>query len=332
MAKSIEAVAADLVRETASWDSIDIRVTTEQHLLIPIGKNEPKTSHADEQFIETFVGQKYYKKTDGEPGHQHIVFLGYSESKQSASVIFKGSSHDGLQNSITLTKTFMDEQLTGHVMRPEPLRFLYVGLIPLREAVLKAERIGSDRVADRACELFLFKAVPGGSVTQDLLYHLDGATSMPLKVEAFANQSRFQAAKPSWIWEAMTLDNVQGYHISVKSRYTGFIVSEDAASTAQLVNDYSVESIRFNDKYPASTFWPKMDKGVFINDLIVGKSYYNTPDKKAPHEVGIDAVSASADPIVAGEPSDATPWASAAGVALGASLLLLGAYLWLKRT
>jgi hypothetical protein len=328
--KSIDAVTLDLARETASWDSIDVIVATDQRLLVAIGKNPPRVSHGSEHFIETADGQKYYIKSDGEPEHPRSVLLGYSDGKRCASVVFKDPPHQDEHRSITLTSTFMDEQLTGYVMRPEPLRFWYVGVIPLREAVLKAERIGSSRVAGRSCDGFLFSAVPGGNTSQDLVYQLDDATSMPLKVEAFSNQSRYKAGKPSWSWEAITLDVVQGYHVSLNSRYTGFIVKDDVASTTQLTEDYKVESITFNEKHPASAFWPTLQNGVFVNDLIAKKYYYNTPDKKAPVDTVAKTASPVVDPIGAAQPSDSTPWISG-GVMLGVLLLVSAACMWIRR-
>ena len=330
MGKSIEAVVLDLVRETASWESIDAHIVVDQHLLVPVGKSQPGRSHGSEHFVETMDGQKYYIKSNEVPGHEHVVLLGYSDGKRCASVTTRNASGQRGQKSITLTKTFMDEQLTGYVMRPEPLRFWYVGLIPLREAVLKAERIGVGHVAGRACDIFLFSAVPGQNGSQDLVYHLDEATSMPLKAEAFANQARLKAGKPSWVWEAITLDEVQGYHVPLNSRYTGFVIREDAGSTAQLTERYTIEAIMFNEPHQASAFWPEFEKGVFVNDLIAKKYYYNTPDKKVPRDEGTRAVSAAVDPIAAAEPTDLTPWIAGAGVVLGASFLLTGIYMWIK--
>ena len=257
------------------------------------------------------------------------MWLGYSDGTRCAYVEFKRAPLRDKQQSITITKTFMDEQISGYVMRPEPIRFHYVGLIPLHEAITKAKNIGSDRVAGRECDIFLFSDVPGNPSRQDLVYHLDASTSLPLKVEAFANRERRESANPSWVWEAGTLDLVQGFHVSLNSRYTSYFVKDGAASTKQLVNEYKIDSLTFNKAHAASTFWPSYDKGVSINDLIARTSYYNTPNKKAPVELA-SSVSATAQPIVADQPRDVTGWIAGGGVTIGGMLLIVGAFLWMR--
>jgi hypothetical protein len=330
MSKHIDLIAADLLRETASWDSIDVGVTVTQTVFLQIGKNPPQTSVSKERFIETFAGQRYYKRIVPRSHGEEVAWLGYRDGTRCAYVEFKKWPHQGEQHSITITKTFMDEQVTGYVMRPEPLRFNYVGLVPLHEAILKAPRSGSDRVAGRECDVFLLSGVPGRSGHQELVYHLDAATSIPLKVEAFANQDRFKSATPSWVWEATTVDDVQGFHIALNSRYTGFVASEEASSVKSLSEEYKIDEATFNSKHEASSFWPAYDKGTRINDLIAHKNYFNTLDKKAPPaEAG--QLSRTEHPIVADEPGDLTPWISGAGFSLGATLLVAGTILWMRR-
>jgi len=330
MSKPIELVIADLLRETGSWDSIDAHINITQTLFIAIGDNPPKTSVGEEHYIETFRGQKFYRTTENQSGTEVVGLLGYSDGVRCASVEFKRPPEQDQQHSITVTKTFMNEQLTGYVMRPDPLRWHFVGLIPLHEAIVKASQIGTDRVAGRGCDVFLFSAVPGQRGTQDLVYHLDRATSLPLKVEAFANQDRLKSAEPSWIWEAASLDEVQGFHVALSSRYTSFVLTEAASPTKQLTNEYKIDALKFNKSYDASTFWPLYDKGVSINDLIARKHYYNTPDKKAPPDVTAKTATAAGVPIVATEPPDYTPWIAGGGLMVGAILLLLGAGLWMR--
>jgi hypothetical protein len=330
MAKPIDQIVMELTRES-SWDSIAVQVRAEQTRFVAIGKNAPGAGFvSSERFMETADGERFYEKTDS-GRDARVIVLSYSDGKRCAAVERKRAPYQEEQNSITLTKTFANEQVTGYVMRPEPLRFAFVGLIPIREAVREAERIGDGIVAGRDTAIFLFSGVPSPNVTQDLVYHLDAATSVPLKVEAYANRLRFEAGKPSWVWEAIALDDVQGYHLCLKSRYTYFVVKDDSASIRQLSEDYTIESCKFNDTYPASTFWPAYDKGVFINDLIAQKSYYNTPDKKAPVDATVKTPSVVADRIVVTDSTDLTPWVSGAGLALGSSFLVVGAYLWLKR-
>jgi hypothetical protein len=216
-------------------------------------------------------------------------------------------------------------------MSPEPIRFHYVGLIPLYEAIPGAERTGRSRVADRDCNVFLFRAVPGARSSQDLVYHLDDQTSVPLKVAAFANEARRRADKPSWTWEALTLDEVQGFHVPLKSKYRSFIVSDESPSREKRITDYTIDSVRFNQSFPASTFWPTPEEGVFINDLIEKTSYYNTPDKEAPKS---EAAKAKATAFVERPAASPVPASGASYVGAGvvlATALLAAAIVWKVR-
>jgi hypothetical protein len=226
----------------------------------------------------------------------------------------------------------MREESGGYVMRPEPIRFHYVGLTPLYEAIPGAERIGRSRVADRDCNVFLFRAVPGARSSQDLVYHLDDQTSVPLKVEAFANEARRRADKPSWAWEALTLDEVQGFHVPFKSKRRGYIVSDESPSREKSITDYAIDSVRFNQSFPTSTFWPTPEEGVVINDLIEKTLYDDTPGKEAPTS---EAPKAKATAVVERPAASPAPTSGAsyvgAGVGLATAVLAVAIFWKVRR-
>jgi hypothetical protein len=327
MEKTIDTIAVQIARETHAADSIEISITLRQELLVVIGSKPPRTKVIRENFIATARGQKFYRRSIESGGSEQTIWAGYSDGNRCASVEYSRPPHEKEQKTITITKTFMDEQLTGYTTRPEPIRFHYVGLIPLYEAITTAERAGRSLTAGRASNVFIFRAVPGTKSTQDLVYHLDDQTSVPIKVEAFANESRRVADKPSWVWEALTLDEVQGFHVPLRSRYKSFIVRDTSASQEKMIEDYTINTVQFNENHPASKFWPVQDNGVFINDLIAKKFYYNTPDKKAPPSEPIATVGQL---LVAEQPTDMTPYFSGAGVAL-ATVALAAAVYWKVR-
>src|SRR5690606_33001217 len=88
-------------------------------------------------------------------------------------------------HTVFVSKTFMNEHATGYAESPQPLQLFHVGLTPLYEAIEHAEHVGEESVVGRACHVFRFPAVPGRNSAQDLVYYLDQATAIPLKVEAF---------------------------------------------------------------------------------------------------------------------------------------------------
>jgi hypothetical protein len=280
--KSTDAIIAQIADEMLAPESIELTLTERSQYLVEIKGRKPDAGIARDRFIATARGQKLYEGRTLSPGPEQTVWQEYSDGTRCASVTHDRSPDGEHQKSITISNDFMREESGGYVMRPEPIRFHYVGLTPLYEAIPGAERTGRSRVAERDCNVFLFRAVPGARSSQDLVYHLDDQTSVPLKVEAFANEARRRADKPSWTWEALTLDEVQGFHVPFKSKRRGYIVSDESPSREKSITDYAIDSVRFNQSFPASTFWPTLEEGVFINDLIEKTSYYNTPDKEAP--------------------------------------------------
>ena len=336
MPKTLDAIIQDLTRESMSWDSIQCEISIRQDLLITIGSTSPRSGTKREEFMALATGPKKYGLYHTSETPPKCVLLGYSDGTRCVSVEYRRPPDEARQRSITITKTFLHEQASGYVNYPEPLRFQFVGLVPLREAIQRAEQAGPSRVAGRDCSRFYFSGVPGGSGTQDLLYHLDDLTSVPLKVEAYANRDRWAAAKPSTVWEAKRLDEVQTFHVATDSHYAAYINKPDVQPVLQLTEDYHIDSIRYNEPIPASAFWPVYDPGVYINDLIAGKEYYNTPDKKAPkqavakEETTSTSTPAPAPPIVAEKSTDWTAFLSGAGVALGVAVLVAGLVLKLR--
>ena len=313
--KPLDAVIADLTHETAGWMSYSVRIALEQTLHAPVGPNVAGTvTRSREHYLTTRHGERKYGQY-AEVGEGEVcVLLGYDDTRRCASVRYQPPPNSTRQKSITITRTFLDEATTGFAAIPAPLPF-YVGLKPIREAIQTAEEVGPSQVTGRDCVRYYFAKVSGRGGTQDLVYHLDAATSYPLKVESFANRAGFAAGTPFSIWEADQFDEVRDYHSVTDSHFTTFAPTQSGGLTPQLVNKYHVESIHFDLAIPNDAFWPKSDPGVFVTDLITGKSQYSTPDGKAP-VVSSTATDPNALPW--------TGWAFTGAVTVGLALLVFG--------
>ena len=313
--KPLDAVIADLTHETAGWMSYSVRIELEQTLHAPVGPSAAGTvTRSREHYLATRHGARKYGQY-AEGGERDVcVLLGYDDTKRCASVRYQAPPDQAWQKSITINKTFLDEAATGFAAIPAPLPF-YVGLAPIREAIRTAEAVGPSQVAGRDCSRYYFANVAGNRGTQDLVYHLDAATSYPLKVESFADRAGFAAGTPFSVWEADRLDEVRDYHSATDSHFTTYAPTRSGASAPQLVNKYHINSINFDLPIPRDAFWPRSDQGVFINNLITGESRYNTPDGKAPVAAGT-----AADPNAL----PWTGWAFTGAVTVGLALLVVG--------
>ena len=315
MEKPIDAVVADLARETASWTSIAARVSVKQVRHLAVGEAGPGTTTGNrEEYLATNHGQKKYAQFARVDDREVCVRLGYTDGARSASVRFQSPPNETRQRAITIAPGFLDEPKTGTAEIPAALPF-YVGLVPIREAIPRARPVGPSRVLDHACTRYLIEGVAEGGTTQDLVYHLDAATSYPLKVESFANHDRFVADQPTTVWEAVRFDEVGERHVATDSKFTTFIEGQGGRRAPLLTDWHHVDGLRFDEAIPAATFWPEYEPGVLINDRIALKSY----------KVGAagQATTQAAAPAVPPRPSAAT-WAFGVALALGLALLVGG--------
>jgi hypothetical protein len=326
MNDTLDAMIANLLRETSGWESIEVQVEISQTLHVAIGRNLPVTGTKIEHLIETAAGQRFFKMKGCAPEEACAFMAGYRDGKRCAYVESKRPPHESEQKSITITKSFMNEQLTGFRHGPSAVALRnFVGLIPIHQALPKAIRMGQSRVMERPCEIFRFPRVPTSQGTCELVYHLDSVTSIPLKVEIFADDSMITAQTPSSIWEATSFDTIQGFHVALNSKYDSFIQRDDR-HTHQLTEVQKVKTIAFNQKYDSSTFWPTYQPSVYINDLIQRNHYFNTPNKKAPESI---TTTPDAQAIIGG-PQDTIFSATYLGLGVGITCLCIGMILWIQ--
>ncbi len=312
--KPLAAVIADLTHETAGWGSIGARFALEQIVYAAVGPTPAGTiTHGREDYMATRHGERKYAQYTEVEGRDVCVLFGYDVTTRCASVRYAKPPFETRQTSITISKAFLDEAVTGSNAIPAPLPY-YVGLVPIHQAITTAERLGPSQVAGRDCFRFYFSKVGNPAATEDRVYHLDALTSFPLKVETFLDRAHFDAASPFSVWEAEAIGEAQGFHFAVDSRFTTFAPGAQGKLIPQLINKYHAASIQFNNAIPGSAFWPRADAGVFYDDTITGKSGYNTIDGKAP------TATAAAPPAILPWP----PWITTGGITLGLALLVVG--------
>jgi hypothetical protein len=231
------------------------------------------------------------------------------------------------QAFINISHKFMDELKYGFLESPEPYRFSHVGLVPLREALPKADRAGSAEVIGRPCEVFHFKAVGTASHPQLLAYYLDRATAVPLKVVAYDGPDQLRDDLPNWRWEATSLDNVGKHHFPLASTYTSFVRRKGADGKfeclPQMFQAIKVTSIKYDAPVAESTFWPVYQPGLEVDDRIAHKTIKvpgDEPQAKPEQHTGT--------PIEVPEPRSGTTGLVVAGLGLSLAVLLAALLLW----
>lgn len=311
MPKPIDAVVADLTRET-SWSSLSVDVALEQVRLAEVGDAKPGTTTGNrEEYRATAAGRRRYAQFARVEGREVCTLLGYSDGERCASVLFRPVPDEGRQRAVTISRSFLREEKTGTAEVPAMLPY-FVGLEPLRGAIRRAEAVGPSRVLDRACERYYFAGVRAGDAAQEMVFHLDAATSCPLKVESFVDRAGFAAGRPFAAWEAVKLDEIQGHHVAVDSRLSTFGAGRGGRWGPVVVDSYHVTTLRFDAEPPAAEFWPRFEPGIAVYDRIAGRVY----------KAGADGQPVAAPPAAA--PGGPSTLAGATTLALALMLLIVG--------
>ncbi|QEH32580.1 hypothetical protein OJF2_10570 [Aquisphaera giovannonii] len=284
--------------------SIRMVIHVEQSKFEASMANTSRPLTMDRTYIETGKGQRYFDDIARIAGGGTSRKTAYSDGRRSANIMYSPKDDSTVQ-AVNIGHEFMGETGIGYYSAPEPFRYTRVGLIPLLEALPRAEKLGPATVAGRVCDRYLFREVKGGGLPQSLVYALDRATSVPLMVAAYKDVEHVHSDLPSWVWEAVTLDEISSYHFPLRSKQTVYFLSSDGGrevSRPDMTQTIEVKSLEYDVVYPTSTFWPNPGAGVDVFDSITRK-HSVTPGAVTPKATAVGV----ADPIRA-DPSDTGAW------------------------
>jgi hypothetical protein len=248
-----ETIASRLSREMESWKAIEIQV---QHHLTDIGRTTSKgktySTNIEEHYIETAAGQRLAERTVGDPDGEARRDASFSDGSRFVDITYKpGEGSD--QRQYKINTSFGGEANSMHSRRPLPLSYLYLEHKPLHEQLSKAKHLGSETHFNREGELFLFTGVTWTKQPVDLLYLLDRATGIPLKLACYASAEAREKNDPLWTWEADTFDQVGDHYFPLQSTELAFAPGQ---SDPRMTRTLNVEECAFDKSYPKTLFQP----------------------------------------------------------------------------
>jgi len=307
-----------LVWNFGSWRTIELFVRDDLSHFGGAGDWD----HINEHYVASRTGQRYSDTQFMKVDNVAMRVGQYCDGAKSATVNFRAKDAD-LQKSVIIKRDFANEDQFGKAARPTPIQFFYVARTPLHEALPKAIYLGPDRVNGRECQSFLFKNVHYTVGTQDQVYYLDATSGTPLKVVSYSDEASRTKETPLWTWTCGKLETTQGHEIPAISTSNSY---GPDGKTVTGTHTYTVESIKFDQEYAATTFWPVIQPGVPVLDSIA-KKQYETPGVKLP-----ETKSATAEPpLVATQPRDWSSTFSFMALCLGLGILIAGGVLWWRR-
>ena len=109
-------------------------------------------------YIETAAGQRF-DETKGLLGSK-VVFRhqDFSDGDKAAHVEFPREAMDK-QSTVSIDRSYWQEDTSDRRNAPAHLQFLYVGRKPLAGALASSEYLGETKVLDRTCDQYLFRQV-----------------------------------------------------------------------------------------------------------------------------------------------------------------------------
>ncbi len=278
--------------------SIHIRIEIVQSDLLPNHVMGPEYP-IKQEYAATSSGQRFFDDIfmpGSEPSRRMTV---YSDHRKFAHVSYAPASGEPTrQLNVYIDKHEVVERWDFFVHAPEVIRLHYVGLEPLYEALPKAEAMPDGKVIGRSCDVFHFEKVGPPERPQSLVYFLDKATAVPLKVSAYTDPDHVRKEAPNWVWEAKTLDQISRRHfLPLSSAYTTHIRHDAGGGKVEMEVDL-VQAIRivqaeFDASMPASTFWPVPRPGVPVIDATANRipklppGFDTTPEVGVPIRVGV---------------------------------------------
>ena len=245
-----------------SPSSIRMEVTFEQFMAKNGSVGSKPDMTIERTYIETSKGERSYEEIQILPGTDTTRTKYFSDGKKLSYVFYKPGDTSKVA-AAGEERDFRREVKWGYYEAPEPFRYSRVGMTPLQDVLPNARKLGETEVIGRPCDQYFFEEVkiPGGA-SQSLVYTLDRATSVPLKVAAYRDARHLDNDRPTWVWEALSLDTINNHHFPLKSQYQEYLWSQaDQDHTTQLhfKEFIEVKSIEYDASYPATMFWPKAE-------------------------------------------------------------------------
>jgi len=323
-----QAAAEKVAAHLGSWNAIELTVREDIILNKPRGRKATFNAVV-ERYVETAEGQRLYDTRNILGDALVGRAASYCDGSRCVDAHYDPPNLETRPTQVAIKASFHMEGQNERPSRPHPLRLFHVGRKPLDRALADSEHLGTERVIDRECDLFLFRQVKWG-IRQDHVYAIDRDTGVPLRVVSFKDEAARGADDPLWSWTAESLDFVDGRPVVLKSIQVA-PKSDDGAGLRRLIQ---VESVAFDRDYPASTFWPTIQPGVHVFDTIARRDY-DQPGARppaAPPAITPPIASVEAPTPIVAEPG--TGWATylkAGSLILGVALLVGGLILWWRR-
>ena len=247
-----------------SWKSITLK-SAESFENRDVGSKQYSAYEASFHYIETATGRRYLEDvTDPEGDAVTKTSRYYTDASKSGMLLARAGAPT---QQLTIKRAFGTED-KGQTNRPAPLNYLYVGLIPLPEALPQATYLGEKTTSGRICDVFVFAGEQATTTSDVRVYWLDRETSVPLRVEAYASEDARVKGHPLFVWAAKPVDGASVLGLPTSYRLTRYHAGQGNGSEVWFQVDGVVESITLDAIYPESTFWPEITPQTVINDRI----------------------------------------------------------------
>lgn len=324
----LQSISMQIAQQMKWWTSVQLDVrdriqhTRESEAIL--SRFATLVTQTDYHYEETAAGERRLSTSSTYKDGRVQRSEDYFDGRKAAAAEF--SKEDPVKQSrVSKGGSFGREQSFGHTNRPTPLKWYYVGKIPLYEAVAKARSLGEEEIASTPCVKYMFDDVVLGQTPQSLLYYLRKEDSLPIRIESYKGPD--PAATPKqWIWEADKVDVVQGHPVVVRSH----LIRYNADSSVVRNTLYSeVKHVAFNKKIGMETFRPIITPEAEIRDGVTGRIQRPARKEQEGQYAAVDLPETTMGAAV--PPPASTQVFTGVSYGMGTLLVLVGVILTLRR-
>lgn len=286
----IPPAAEKLAREMAAWSTIDLRVRRD-YPATPDGR----TTSDRFRLIEE-PGRIRLESAVQPSEHPQATFLGVElRDGGSGWSTFQVQEFGRISRPTIRDRVAPAFQSGGMSMRPEPLRYGYLGEAPLPRVMANARPIGERTIAGRTADGFRLVAGPEwSSPHSESVYWLDRETGVPLRFEDRSRRPPRPDNAPAFTWEATAFEEMGGRWLPTRSEFRTSNPTPDGPAVEVVAHTTIVESVAFGERHPNSTFRPDPAADPYPADIapaapavLLRATYPGSPISSWPTEIGL---------------------------------------------
>src|ERR1017187_1081217 len=125
-----------------------------------------------------------------------------------------------------------------------------------------------------------------------MVLSVDQASAVPVKIVGFLNETDRKDNLPSWVWEASSIELMDGHYVAKTSEEYSYIINNNRTPTVRTFAKIIVNKIEYNKVHAESIFWPEIQKTANVFDVTSSSFLRASAGKPVPAKSGQSSIQA----------------------------------------